>query len=417
MKTKRLVVKLKEGEAISSLIPENANEVEVSNLFSFEKDRFKEIHSSPLNKRNEILEKRIYESEFYSGLDIFDKEKYRTFTVDSTNEELFKILKNRANDEMGIVKDVYEDGYLNFHAIPNDSEFTMFQKTIYQNLGIIDSWDNAKGDGVLVAVVDTGVFTHHLDLQKNLWNGNGAFGYSIDSEQTMKDDGADFGHGTPVAGIISALMNNFGVVGVAPNSKVLMLKLDLSEGEAFMTSAAKAFRIAKKSNAKIVNCSFGVSSLYRGDRCEIEFQKVINDLSKDLLFVFSTGNGRGGVGIDIKKTFLNELNGVLKVGAVQNDGTIELYSNFGSGVIYAFGDLRSTSKDGTYKNFKYTSAAAPQVSGVCALLMSYAPNASIVEIKTILESTSKGFTSDSEIKLIQAQAAFNDLKKRGLLLS
>ncbi|MCZ7526449.1 MAG: S8 family serine peptidase [Acidimicrobiia bacterium] len=137
-----------------------------------------------------------------------------------------------------------------------------------------EAWPRARGAGSVVAVVDNGVDLDHPDLAPNLWrnpgevcgngvddDGNGyaddCHGWDFLQEDPRTDDGADYSHGTHVAGTIAAVAGNgLGVAGVAPEARIMALKV--GDGRTFqLSTAVRALDYAVANGATVVNASWG----------------------------------------------------------------------------------------------------------------------------------------------------------------
>jgi hypothetical protein len=156
------------------------------------------------------------------------------------------------------------------------------QQNIYRILNLKRLHEYARGQGVIVAVIDTGVDAQHKDLKERV----------MLSENLLKEH--PFRpeiHGTAMAGVIGASINGFGIAGVAPESQILALRAcrqifeAYPEGECYTASVAKAIDIAIEKKARIVNMSLGSIS---PDRL---ISRLIEEGSrKGLLFVAPVGN-------------------------------------------------------------------------------------------------------------------------------
>ena len=173
----------------------------------------------------------------------------------------------------------------------------------------LEAWDISEGNGIIVAVIDSGVAYNHPDLAPNMWDGtdckneNGDFlgdcNYGFDFEDNDKIPlPTSSSHGTHVAGTIAAAMDNEkGIIGVAPQAKIMALKSALTTAQ-----NVEAINFAKENGAKIINASWGCyvlpdqggnhadcsgSSDY-GDQALID---AISGFSG--LFVAAAGNGDG----------------------------------------------------------------------------------------------------------------------------
>lgn len=230
------------------------------------------------------------------------------------------------------------------------------------------AWEanSSMGDGVTVAVLDTGIDLDHEDLSANITGGYNAInGGSYDD---------DNGHGTHVAGIIAAIPNNGrGVAGVAGHAKLLAVKVMDKDGKGTTDIIAKGVRWAADHGANIINLSFG------GYDYDELFQQAVNyAYNKGCVVVAAAGND----GVN-KISYPAAFDNVLAVGAVNASDELASFSNVGPKVeVYAPGvNIASTLPNhlkvngaGDYGLGSGTSMAAPFVSGVAALIKSKCPS-------------------------------------------
>ena len=279
------------------------------------------------------------------------------------------------------------------------------------NLGSATSWDldaiaasqawnqGYTGQGVVVAVVDTGVDSKHIDLDNNIWSnpkeipGNGL----DDDGNGFVDDvrGWDFvnkdndpmdlqGHGTHVAGTIAAENNGVGITGVAYNAKIMPVRVLDASGQGLNTNIAAGIRYAADNQADIINLSLGSSV----PSPEIT-QAIRYAFEKGSVVVTAAGND-GDATPDYPARYATHFG--ITVGAVNSNknmagfsdraGTIPLDYVVAPGV-----NIYSTLPGNTYGFESGTSMAAPHVSGVVALLLSANPNLSPVMVERILTET------------------------------
>ena len=155
------------------------------------------------------------------------------------------------------------------------------------NIEAEQAWDTTQGEGVVVAVIDTGVDYNHEDIAENIWNNAGEIGKDASgkdkSSNGKDDDGNGFvddwrgwyfpdpgkskennkpmdnhAHGTHVAGTIAAVGNNGkGIIGVAPKARIMALKAFSEGGTGTVESAARAIVYAAENGARVINASFG----------------------------------------------------------------------------------------------------------------------------------------------------------------
>lgn len=267
-----------------------------------------------------------------------------------------------------------------------------------------EAWEIAQGDDVIVGVIDTGIDYTHPDLYNNLWtnpgeiandgidnDGNGYVDdyYGYDFINNDSDPFDDVGHGTHVAGTIAAQSNNnTGVVGVAPNAKVMALKfLGNFGGSTF--DAIEAINYAVMMGADITNNSWG-----GGGPSQALYDAIANAGSAGQLFVASAGNG-GSDSLGDNNDFLPsypasyDLDNIISVAASDHQDQLSSFSNYGleSVDLAAPGvDIVSTVPGG-YDSFNGTSMAAPHVTGAASLLLSQNPDLTPTQLKDQLLST------------------------------
>ena len=228
-----------------------------------------------------------------------------------------------------------------------------------------------KGSGVVVAVLDTGIDVDHPDLDDNIidgWN-------FVDNNGDVSDLDK---HGSMVSGIIAAIANNgIGIVGVAPEAKIMPLKvLDVDGGN--IRDIASAIRYAADNGAKIITMSFG--GLYT--RFSIATEKAIDYASRQgCLLVAAVGNDNNS-----ELVFPASYEQVIAVSAIDENDLRAEFSNFGSYVDFCAPGLNivSTGKDGNYFMGNGTSFSAPFVAGIIALMLSDNPQLTTEEVRTNL---------------------------------
>lgn len=292
-----------------------------------------------------------------------------------------------------------------FTQVPPGDPFraTAPDGTVYQNVPYLwgihrvrapEVWDQGyRGQGVVVAVVDEGVDLNHPDLQANLWTNPspnsatcpGLHGYDfVDDDADPSDSG---GHGTHVAGTIAAAANGQGVVGVAPEAKIMALRaLGYFGGTNYML--VRALKYAADCGAKVVNNSWG-----SGGKSKAYEDVLRYGTGKGVVYVFSAGNSyRTGNRPSWPVGYSTLIPGVIGVGATSNDNRRAGFSNAGPYVTVGAPGAAILSTVPVAQNpadpYAYlagTSMAAPHVTGVVALLFSAKPNATPEEVRRALE--------------------------------
>ena len=200
-------------------------------------------------------------------------------------------------------------------------------------------------------------------------------------------------HGTHVAGIIASERNNGkGANGVANNVRIMSLRA-VPNGDEYDKDIALAIRYAADNGAKVINASFGK---YYSPHSDWVRDAIAYAGQKDVLFVNAAGNE--GIDLDGKAVYPNDQvangpevsNTFVTVGALEpkyGSGMIAGFSNYGKINVDVFAPgakVYSTTPENEYDTKGGTSMAAPAVAGVAALIRSYYPKLSAVQVKQIL---------------------------------
>jgi subtilisin family serine protease len=272
-----------------------------------------------------------------------------------------------------------------------------------KKIGTTAAWDTTRGQGTVVAVVDTGIDYNHPDIQANVWTnpheiaGNGIDddhnGYVDDvrgwdfigpNAQTPEPDNDPFdgfGHGTHVAGTIAATgNNNLGVVGVAWRAKVMALKGLDDSGGGTDSSLSTAIIYAADQGADVINASWGGPGVSQTITDAVNYAHSLG-----AVFVAAAGNQA----MDVNDFSPPNLPNAIAVSALSPPGgnALSSFSNFGNKVeLAAPGEdiLSLEAGTGGYVRFDGTSVAAPHVSGVAALVIAQHPTFSTDEVRQVL---------------------------------
>lgn len=211
--------------------------------------------------------------------------------------------------------------------------------------------------------------------------------------------GPDPEHGTHVAGIIAAdRKNEIGINGIADNVRIMSVRT-VPNGDERDKDVANAIIYAVDNGAKIINMSFGKS--FSPEKTVVD-KAVKYAEQKGVLLIHAAGND--GEDIDEKKNFPSryytdgkEAKNWLEIGASawgSDQEFVGSFSNYGKKSVDFFApgvDIYSTTPGNTYKNQSGTSMASPTTAGVAALLMSYFPELSYLEVKDILKKSTRKF--------------------------
>lgn len=248
---------------------------------------------------------------------------------------------------------------------PYEIQNTAPQTTRPWNLEQVNAplfWPHTKGNGAVVAVVDTGLDVHHPEFAGRVIGGQ-----NFTKDGTSNDITDIEGHGTHVAGIVAGA-----TCGVAPEARIMPLKVfgDKTDGFQFQD----AFRYIKKWNESCdeadrvvaVNCSWS------GGNSDAVLNYLLRQLVDDgVIVVVSAGNaGDGNPETSEIFSYPGFLYEPITVGALNQDGQPAGYSSSYDGIdLGAPGTLiYSTWPRGGYRLLSGTSMAAPHIAGAAALI-------------------------------------------------
>ncbi|MFD3700877.1 type VII secretion-associated serine protease mycosin [Streptomyces sp. NPDC058646] len=255
-----------------------------------------------------------------------------------------------------------------------------------------EAWGTTRGDGVTVAVLDTGVDATHPDLAGQVLDGTDLVGMGAG-----RGDRAWARHGTAMASIIAGHGHGpdrgQGVLGLAPQAKILPVRVILEEGDPGRAQArenkggalAEGIRWAADHGADVINLSLGDDSDSAHHEAG-EDEAVQYALAKGVVVVASAGNG-GETGDRV--SYPAAYPGVIAVTAVDRRGRKAPFStrNWYATVSAPGVDVVIADPDRSYYEGWGTSAAAAFVSGAVALVKAAHPDLSPAQIKKLLEDT------------------------------
>ncbi|MFE4966034.1 type VII secretion-associated serine protease mycosin [Streptomyces sp. NPDC056660] len=288
-------------------------------------------------------------------------------------------------------------------------------------LHLDEAWGTTKGKGVTVAVLDTGVESDHPDLVGNVLTAKDMIGFGArPGERTWAR------HGTAMAGIIAGhghgIGNDEGVMGVAPEAKILPVRVILEDGDSARGKArstrgnalAEGIRWAADHGADVINLSLGDDSDSAHPESS-EDEAIQYALKKDVVVVASAGNG-GDKGDHI--SYPAAYPGVIAATAVDKFGTRAAFSTrrWYATVSAPGVDIVIADPDHKYYEGWGTSAASAFVSGAVALIKAAHPGLTPAQVKKLLEDTARdapsGGRDDSRgFGMIDPAAAIKDAAK------
>ncbi|MGX6607157.1 S8 family serine peptidase [Micromonosporaceae bacterium Da 78-11] len=227
---------------------------------------------------------------------------------------------------------------------------------------VAEAWTTSTGAGVTVAVLDTGVDAANPDLAGQVLPGADL----VDGEGDARDD--SYGHGTHVAGAVAAHTGNgLGISSVAPDAKILPVRILDAHGSGYMSTAATGIVYAADHGADVINMSISSRSPETAVTNAIAYAR-----SKGVVVVAAAGNERG---LGSPVSYPGADPGVIAVAATDSNDTVASYSTRGGYVDVAAPGTNILSTYPVTKGYEFafmsgTSMAAPHVAAVAALLKS-----------------------------------------------
>ena len=221
---------------------------------------------------------------------------------------------------------------------------------------IPEVWKETMGEGVKVAILDTGIDSDHPDLED-----------AIEETKDFTNDGIEDtnGHGTHCAGVIGARLNSVGFVGVAPKCRLIIGKVLNNEGRGSYTWISNGIDWAVERKAHIISMSLGGSI-----STDELYAAVYQALAGGVFVVCAAGNAgslyQNSIG------YPGRYGGVITVASHDIDGNPSGFSSRGGelDVLAPGSEIWSTYKEGGYAVLSGTSMATPFVAGVSALITS-----------------------------------------------
>lgn len=304
--------------------------------------------------------------------------------------EVFRLATNILKDKTGLKEITLE----NVKKIQSDDEKVKYAKQVleyYLAEGITQK-DLDDGYEELSAQLEYG---YNLEYDSRSIVGDNYADLTEKGYGNNEVTGPDAMHGTHVAGIIGAnRANEIGIKGICDNVKIMAIRV-VPNGDERDKDVANGIRYAVDNGAQIINMSFGKSVSPNKDFVD---SAVKYAESKGVLLVHAAGND--GEDLDTKPNFPTQkmadgssIENWIEVGNSswqEGPQAVNESSNYGKESVDIFApgsDIYSTTPQSTYESHSGTSMASPVVAGAAALLMSYFPNLSALQVKKILLDT------------------------------
>ncbi|MCW3975480.1 MAG: S8 family peptidase [Candidatus Bathyarchaeota archaeon] len=231
-----------------------------------------------------------------------------------------------------------------------------------------------RGEGIVIAVLDTGIDHNHPDLKDNIIKG---WNFVDGNDNTTDLDG----HGTHVSGIIAATVNNgIGIAGIAPKAKIMPLKVISERGGSWLDLDG-AIRYATANGAKIISMSLGGKM---SPAFTLSTSLTIKTAYYNNVTIIAAAGNEG----TSSKLYPAAYSNVISVSAIDKEHNKAEFSNYGRHITFSAPGVNIYSTMPTYpvfltteynysQNYDYlngTSMACPFVTGIAALLLSKYPD-------------------------------------------
>jgi subtilisin family serine protease len=315
------------------------------------------------------------------GLSVIEKNQLGYYRLKVKNSENFKEILNKLEQNPAV--DAAQPNYI--FSISGANE-TKVNDTRFSNQWGINSinatkaWKITKGSPkIVLAIVDSGVDVTHPEFKDRIVKG-------YNSENPLYSPRDDMGHGTHVAGIAAAAANNnMGIVGVAPNIKIMPVKVINNYGWGNDFNIAEGIKWAADHGANIINLSLG----------SYWYSQILDDAvqyahKKGAVIVTAAGNDYGEV-----YNYPAALSNVLTVTASNKKNELAKFSSYSDTTDVSapgeeiYSSFWNAKKGSTYAYQSGTSMASPHVAGLAALILSVNPKLKPLEVHQIIETSTK----------------------------
>lgn len=342
------------------------------------------------------------------------KQSFPTAYIEPEAKESHDLLEKK-KQTLALIKKMNASGLVEFaepnyiyHSTATTNDPRLSDQWNLSMLSAQAAWEVSSGQGVVVAVLDTGIDENHEDLSNNI--SSESYDFISDSKSSGDGDGFDANpndegtsfHGSHVSGIIAAESNTKGIAGLAYDSKIMALRVLGVQDTGTSSDIAQAILYAagltdvsgnpsnQMQRADIINMSFGSEA--RSETIKAAIDLAFN---KGLILIAAAGN----MATD-RAFYPAAFENVIGVGAVSDDKTRASFSNYGVNVdlvapggtgsgsasFDGFQDaILSTVEANNYAEYSGTSMSAPHVSAVAALIKNLKPDLNGYSFKAAIE--------------------------------
>lgn len=238
-------------------------------------------------------------------------------------------------------------------------------------IGAPAAWDITQGNGIVIAILDSGVQPNHPDLASKLVPGWNFYDNNANTTDVT-------GHGTSVAGAAAAISNNgAGVAGIAGSARIMPLRVADTSGYAYYSTIAQALVHAADNGARVANASYAGAYGSAAVQSAAQYFR-----SKGGLLTVSAGN----TGANANSSRVTSLIPVASTGSNDVRASTSTYGEHVALSAPGVG-IWTTANNGGYRSASGTSYSAPIAAGVIALMMAANPALSPEDVQNLLFST------------------------------
>jgi serine protease len=338
-----------------------------------------DISATELNKQLSTIEQKYKQKIALNSIFSIDD---RVYTIKGDRKILEELRQSLKADI-----EYVEPNYLYYQLeTPNDPDYS--KQWNLRGINVEQAWDDSKGEGVTVAVIDTGV-SKVPDFAETKF----VEGYDFVNDRNDASD--DQGHGTHVAGTIAQSTNNaYGVAGIAYKAQIMPIKVLSASGGGTISDIAEGIKFAADNGAKVINMSLG-----GGGDSQLLREAIDYADKKGTVIIAAAGNENQNA-----SSYPARYPKVLSVAAIDASGKKAPYSNFGAGIDISAPGGSETGKiiqntidpktgEAIFVGYQGTSMAAPHVAGVAALIVSV-NDTTPENIRKILQESTRKISED-----------------------